>query len=269
MEPPDAERPDSILEELAQEAKRQKAQQKAETDARVKRAFAMTESYAYFRSKEKEAAEEGEKLIRDRRALRQNQFIAERIETDITQASVNMNSIFSQLYRNPKTARAALERRIQAGETFDDIDLTEIGKKRGWRLLGFRTKARKEANAALAELPRTHRRLASLMNQKERHDHEGLTLQAKIGASEDAYARAIEVVGDRDTRNARRLGLWGDMRDAMRDVTDAHIREADLPEEHRDYLLDAWRQVQESERKGDRTRTKGQMQRDMDDRDER
>lgn len=269
LEPPDAERPDSILEELALEAERQKAQKKAETDARVKRAFAMTESYAYFRSKEKEAADEEKKLTGNQRALRQNQFIAERIEADIAQASDNMDSIFGQLYRNPKTARAALERRIQAGETFEDIDLTEIGKKRGWRLLGFRTKARKEANAALAELPRTHRRLASLMNQKERHDHEGLTLQAKIGASEDAYARAIEVVGDRDTRNARRLGLWGDMRDAMRDVTDAHIREADLPEEQRDYLLDAWRQVQESERKGDRTRTKGQMQRDMDDRDER
>lgn len=269
LEPPDAERPESILEELAQEAERQKAKQKADTQSRVKRAFALTEKYAYFRSKEKEAADDGEKLIRDRRALRQNQFIAERIANDITEASGQMEDIFSQLYRNPKTARAAFDRRIQAGEQLEEIDLAEIGKKRGWRLLGFRSKARKDANAALAELPRIHRRLASLANQKERHDHEGLTLQAKIGASEDAYARVVEVVGDRDTRNARRLSLWGDMRDAMREITDAHIREADLPEEHRDYLHDAWRQVQESERKGDRTRTKGQMQRDMDDRDER
>lgn len=269
LEPPDAERPDSILDELAQEAERRFEQEMAKAESRVKRAFAAVEAYAYFQWKEKEAAKEGAKLIRDRRALRQNQFIAERINNDIAQANDAVEKIFGQLYRNPKSARAALERRIQAGDSLDDIDLTQIGKKRGWRLLGFRTKARIEANAALSELPRAHRRLTSLTNQKERHDHEGLTLQAKIGASEDAYGRAVEVVGDRETRNDRRLGLWRDMRDAMRDVTDTHIREADLPDDHRDYLLDAWRQVQKSERKADRTQTKRQMQRGMDEREER
>ncbi len=269
LEPPDAERPDSILDELAQEAERRNEKEMAKAKSRVKRAFATAETYAYFQSKEMEAAEEGAKLIRDRRALRQNQFIAERINNDIAQANDAVENIFGQLYRNPKSARAVLERRIQAGDSLDDIDLTQIGKKRGWRLLGFRSKARKDANAALKELPRAHRRLASLTNQKERHDHEGLTLQAKIGASEDAYGRAVEVVGDREARNDRRLGLWRDMRDAMRDVTDADIREADLPDDHRDYLLDAWRQVQESERKAERTQTKRQMQRDMNERDER
>ncbi|MEX5514957.1 relaxase/mobilization nuclease domain-containing protein [Pseudophaeobacter sp. 1A09344] len=269
LEPPESERPESILEELEQGAERQEAQAKAETSARIKHALSAASSYAYFRSKEKEAAELGAKLVRDQRALRQNKFVAERINDDIENADGDVDAACVQLYRNPRAARKELERRLKSGESLSEIDLSDIGKKRGWRLLGFRTKARKEANQALSSLPRFQKNLSRLLGQKDGHDHDGLTLQAKIGASEEAFNRAREVVGPREVRNERRLELWQEMRVALSQVSERDIWEANLPEEAREHLAAAWGQVVESDRKADRTRMQREMQRETDERLER
>lgn len=258
------EPPDSIVEELKQRKARQQAQTRAEATARVKHALTATNRYAWFRAKEKEAADLGAKLIVDRRALRQNEFVARKIDADIAVADEDVDGILTQLYRNPRAARGALDRRLAAGESLDEIDLSTIGKKRGWNLLGFRTKARREANAALGRLPRAHQRLSRLMNQKEVSDHDRLTLHAKIGASEEAFERARQTIGDRDGRNERRLAHWREMRDAMRQVTQDDIHAADLPEDHRDHLLSAWEQVLQSERQAERSRVRREMEREQD-----
>jgi hypothetical protein len=223
-----------------------------------------TNRYAWFRAKEKEAADLGAKLIVDRRALRQNEFIARKIDADIAAADEDVDGILTRLYRNPRAARGALDRRLAAGESLDEIDLNTIGKKRGWNLLGFRTKARREANAALGRLPRAHQRLSRLMNQKEVSDHDRLTLHAKIGASEEAFDRARQTIGDRDGRNERRLAHWREMRDAMQKITQGDIRASDVPEDHKDHLLSAWEQVLQSERQTERGRVRRQMEREQD-----
>jgi hypothetical protein len=57
LEPPNAERPESILDELEQDDDRQKARARAESEARVKHALLAANRYAYFRDREKRATE--------------------------------------------------------------------------------------------------------------------------------------------------------------------------------------------------------------------
>jgi hypothetical protein len=111
---------------------------------------------------------------------------------------------------------------------------------------------------------RARQRLSRLKNQKEVSDHDRLTLHAKIGASEDAFNRARQTIGDRDGRNERRLAHWREMRDAMRQITLDDIHAADLPEDHRDHLLSAWEQVLQSERQAERSRVRREMEREQD-----
>lgn len=110
-------------------------------------------------------------------------------------ANAAFSDVCTQLYRNPRAAWAEIDNRLKAGETFDDIDLDTVGKKRGWAFFGYNSHGRKHANAAKKGVPRAHKRLEKLRTQWEIQDHSELELHAKRGASEHNYNEAIATVG--------------------------------------------------------------------------
>ncbi|MFV1589918.1 relaxase/mobilization nuclease domain-containing protein [Phaeobacter sp. JH20_39] len=260
LEPPDAERPDSILDELAQDADRQEAQVKAEANARVKHALLAANRYAYFRSQENQAKEAAQRHAKDRRAIRRVQWIKERVADDIGKGNAEFEEVCSQLYRNPRAAWAEIDRRLKAGESFDEIDLDTVGKKKGWKFLGFRSKGRKEANEAARALPRAHRKLERLRNQWEITQHDEMELHARLGASETAYNDAVVQIGERDDRRKRGLELWRERQRAVSQLTEREIWQSDLVEDEKEHLAKAWEETLDSER---RRETKGQRNETM------
>ncbi|MDA5555802.1 relaxase/mobilization nuclease domain-containing protein [Shimia sp. MMG029] len=251
LEPPDAERPESILDELDNDADRQRAQGKAESEARVKHALLATNRYAYFRDREKRAIEAAQRHAKDRRTIRRVQWVKERVAEDIGKANRSFEEACSKLYRNPRAAWAEIDRRLKAGENFDEIDLDTVGKKKGWSFFGFRTKGRKEANEAAKLIPREHRRLERLRNQWEINQHDELELHARLGASEAEYNDTVAQTGDREQRRKRGLELWHARQTAMEPLTEQDIWQSDLTEMEKAHLAKAWEEALETDRRRD------------------
>jgi hypothetical protein len=249
LEPPDAERPESILDELEQDDDRQKAQAKAESEARVKHALLAANRYAYFRDREKRATEAAQRHTKDRRAIRRVQWIKERVAEDIGKANREFEDVCSHLYRNPKAAWSEIDRRLKAGESFDEIDLDTVGKKKGWKFLGFRSKGRKEANEAAKSMPRAHRKLERLRNQWEINQHDELELHARLGASEADYNEAIAQIGHREQRRKRGIELWRERQSIVSQLTEEEIWRSDLAEDEKEQLARAWEETLNSERR--------------------
>lgn len=262
LEPPDADRPETIEEELEHYAEQQKQKARAKAEAKVKHALLATNRYAYFRDREKRATEAAAQHAKDRRAIRRVQWIQERVAEDIGKANEAFEASCSQLYRSPRAARAEIHKRIKAGESFDEIDLETVGKKRGWKFLGYRTKGRKEANEAAKALPRAHRNLERLRHQWEANHHSELQLHGKLGASEAEYNEAVAMVGHREQRQKRRLELWRQRQAQVSQLTEREIWQSELAEEEKEQLARAWEETLASERKRDATNTRNEMVRD-------
>ena len=263
LEPPDAERPDSILEELENRADRQKTQAKAETEGRVKKALLASSKYAYFRAQEKQAAEAASQHVKDRRAIRRVRWIKERVVEDMGKANAAFEDVCSQLYRDPRTAWAEMDRRMKAGESFDEIDFDTVGKKRGWKFLGFRSHGRKHANEALEGLPQANQRLEKLRTQWEIQHHSELQLHGKLGASEKAYNDAVTMVGHRDLRRKRGLELWKERHKALEPITEKDIWQSNLKEEEREHLASAWEENIEVQRRKEGRKFRKETMRDF------
>lgn len=249
LEPPDAERPESILDELEQDDERQKAQAKAESEARVKHALLAANRYAYFRDREKRATEAAQRHTKDRRAIRRVQWVKERVAEDIGKANREFEDVCSHLYRNPKAAWSEIDRRLKAGESFEEIDLDTVGKKKGWKFLGFRSKGRKEANEAAKSMPRAHRNLERLRNQWEISQHDELELHARLGASEAEYNDAIAQIGHREQRRKRGMELWRERQSIVTQLTEEEIWRSDIAEDEKEQLARAWEETLDSERR--------------------
>ncbi len=248
LEPPDAERPESIFEDLEVRADRQKAQVKAETEGDVKRALLASSKYAYFRHQEAQATEAAALHVTNCRAARRVQWTKEKIVKDMGEANAVFEDTCSQLYRNPRTAWAEMDRRMKAGESFDEIDFDTVGKKRGWKFFGFQSQGRKHANKALKGLPRANQRLANLRNQWGIQQHSELELYGRLGASENSYNEAIAKIGSRDQRRKKGMKLWKERHNALEKVTEKDIWRSNLREEEREQLAGAWEENVETQR---------------------
>ncbi|MEX5576685.1 relaxase/mobilization nuclease domain-containing protein [Pseudophaeobacter sp. A-200-2] len=249
LEPPDAERPESILDELEQDDDRQKAQAKAESEARLKHALLAANRYAYFRDREKRATEAAQRHTKDRRAIRRVQWVKERVAEDIGKANREFEDVCSHLYRNPKAAWSEIDRRLKAGESFEEIDLDAVGKKKGWKFFGFRSKGRKEANEAAKSMPRAHRKLERLRNQWEINQHDELELHARLGASEAEYNEAVAQIGHREQRRKRGMELWRERQSIVTQLSEEEIWRSDLAEDEKEQLARAWEETLDSERR--------------------
>ncbi|MDE4063243.1 relaxase/mobilization nuclease domain-containing protein [Phaeobacter gallaeciensis] len=259
LEPPGSERPESILDELTQDADRQQSKERAESARRVKHALLAANRYAYFRGQEKQAKEAAQRHAKDRRAIRRLQWIKERVADDIGVANREFEDVCSQLYRNPRAAWAEIDRRLKAGESFEEIDLDAVGKKKGWKFLGFRSKGRKDANQAAKSMPRAHRKIERLRNQWEITQHDEMELYARLGESESRYNEAIANVGDRDNRRKRGLELWRERQNSVNQLSEQDIWQSELTEDEKEQLGKAWEETLDVERrremKGQRNET--------------
>lgn len=262
LEPQDASRSNTIEERIAQADQARDAREKAEATARVKQGLLATNRYAYFRDRENLAKEAAQKHVKDRRAIRRVQWIKERVGEDIGKANSEYTDVCAQLYRNPKAAWSEIDRRIKAGERIDDIDLNTVGKKKGWKFLGYRSKGRKNANAVAKSLPRAHRKLERLRNQWEVNQQSELELHAKLGASEAEYHDAIVVVGEREERRARGLELWRERHKAVRQLTERDIWRSELLEEEKEQLARAWEEASELDSRRERRAIRNDFVRD-------
>lgn len=248
LEPRNSERPESILEELENRADRQKAEANIETDGDVKRALLASSKYAYFRNQEAQATEAAALHVTNCRAARRVQWTKEKIVKDMGHANAAFEEACSQLYRNPRTAWAEMDRRMKAGESFDEIDFDTVGKKRGWKFLGFRSQGRKHANNALKGLPRANQRLANLRNQWDIQEYNELELYGKLGASEASYNEAVAKIGGKAQRKKRGMALWKERHNALNKVTEKDIWRSDLKEDELEQLAGAWEENIESQR---------------------
>lgn len=252
LEPPDAQPAGSLEEALEQEAEKQEAIEGAETKAQLDKALLAAERYEYFKDKETQAWDAARRHRDNCNAIRRVHWIKERIATDMGKANEAFDDVAKKLYRNPRAAWAEIERRVKAGEDFDEIDLYTVGKKRGWKVFGFRTQGRKEANEAQKALPKAWGRVEKLRSHWAVQEHSELELQSKRGLTEEEYNRAIAEIGHPEARRKEGLKRWADRNRSIRGLSERDIWQSDLKEEEKERLARAWSDNVELEQRRDR-----------------
>lgn len=240
IEPPDVKKPETIQEHLDNLAAKQEADTRREKEQQVRHALQVFSKYHYYRTQEKQAAELGLRVVNERRALRANERAVATAERDFLKADASFDAMCETLYRNPKKARQSIDRQLREGKAFDEIDLISAGRVKGWRLLRWRTKARKEAIRTLERMPRAYDRLEKRRNAREVQLHQGLTLQARYGDTVEKFSHFKNVLGDHDQRAEKRLALWRDQNDAFRQIDQNDIWRSDLPEDAKEHLARGW-----------------------------
>lgn len=252
LEPPDAQTAGSLEEALEQEAKKLEAVEGAKIKAQLDKALLAAERYEYFKDKETQAWDAARRHRNNCNAIRRVHWIKERIAKDLGKANAAFDDMAKKLYRNPRSAWAEIERRVKAGEDFDEIDLNTVGKKRGWKVFGFRTQGRKEANEALKALPKAWGRIEKLRSHWEVHEHDELVLQSKRGATEEEYNRAIGEVGHPEVRRKQGLALWAERNLSIRGLSEGDIWQSELEEAEKYRLARAWADYVALEQRRDR-----------------
>src|SRR5690606_19477304 len=172
LEPPpwDDDSDDAYVEQLLAAANaREQAEADKQRNERMKAAVLACNDCDWYRQKEKEAFELGAKRIRLKRALRSNENIGGRIVDDYNKAMDDLTRHCEQIYRDPKAAMAFIRRQMDVGKSIEEISLSGAGKLRGWKFLGWASKARNEAHQAIAQggVQRSHERLRRLRNQQQ------------------------------------------------------------------------------------------------------
>ena len=249
LEPKDFDYAQTAEERREQATELREARAKAKSEANLKNALLAANRYAYFKGQENRAKEAAQQHIKNARAIRRVQWIKERLGEDIGKANGEFDAVCSKLYRNPKAAWAEIERRIEAGQDVDEIDLDTVGKKRGWKFFGYRSQGRKHANEVAKSLPRAHRKLERLRNRWEVNEHSELELHARLGASEDEYNEAVAALGSREERRKRGMALWRERQNVVGEIDERDIWQSELREEEKEQLARAWEETLEAKRR--------------------
>lgn len=242
LEPPlwDGDSDEDYAAQMLAEAKAHKqAKENSVRVERLKAAVLACNDCDWYRQKEQEAFALGAKRIRLNRALRKHDFIGGRIVDDHHRAIDELKEYCAKIYRDPKAAMASIRRQLDTGKSIEEISLSSAGKLRGWKFLGWASKARNEAHQMIAQggVQRSHERLRRLHNQQEGNDHERLKLHAQMGDLNARYAALMEFFGTDSKRKAIRKELYQTRYRTLAAVTEKEILEASLADDQKERLI--------------------------------
>lgn len=253
LEPPDAKKPESGLEEMDMLFADKQAEQRAAESEKVKRALSAVAHHEHRQQTFDRARALTQREVELLRAKRRNDVILGRVQSDVEQANAEFLRLTEQCYRNPAKARQNIEKELRNGKSFDEIDLGKVGKARGWGLLGWRSKARRDAGEGLPQLRRSHQQLYRLKNQQEMYSHDELVLQAKLS---DAAANSKELRQELGATRAERIErsreVASEMSKALREIDQNDIWQSALPDEAKELLARKWEEHIERRRQRER-----------------
>lgn len=224
---------------LAEANMREQEDGNRERVERLKAAVLACNDCDWYRQKEREAFELGARRIRLKRALRSNDTIGGRIVDDHNNAMDDLKSHCEQIYRDPKAAMASIRRQMDAGKSMEEISLGSAGKLRGWKFLGWASKARNEAHQAIAQggVQRSHERLRRLHNQQQSSDYERLKLTAQMGDLDGRYGELVAFLGPDSKRKAVRKELYQKRYQTLAAVTEKEILASGLDNDQMERLI--------------------------------
>ncbi|WP_374834473.1 relaxase/mobilization nuclease domain-containing protein [Paenochrobactrum pullorum] len=224
---------------LAEADALERQKQSREHTERLKAAVLACNDCDWYREKEREAFELGAKRIQLKRALRSHEFIGGRIVNDYNKATDNLKTYCEEIYQDPKAAMASIRKQLDAGKNMEDINLASAGKLRGWKFLGWASKARNEAHQAIARggVQRSHERLRRLRNQQEGSDYERMKLNAQLGDLEVRHAELMAFFGPDSKRKAVRKELYRKRYHTLAGITEKEILVSELEDEQKERLI--------------------------------
>jgi len=242
LEPPpwDDDSDDAYVEQLLAAADaREQGEADKQRNERMKAAVLACNDCDWYRQKEKEAFELGAKRIRLKRALRSNEYIGGRIVNDYNEAMDDLTRYCEQIYRDPKAAMVSIRKQMDEGKAIEEINLSSVGKLRGWKFFGWASKARNEAHQAIARggVQRSHERLRRLRNQQQSGDYERLKLTAQMGDLDARYGELMAFLGPDSKRKAVRKELYQNRYRTLAAVSEKEILQASLADDQKERLI--------------------------------
>lgn len=245
IEPPDYQDDDSddaYIKMLDAEANARKANEKAQDERkRLATALLSYNDLEWYRLKEKEAVELATKQANINRALRSQKYHEGRIIREHDQIGIDIAAHCRKIYRDPKAAMAAIQKELDAGKTIDQINLSSVGKLRGWKFFGWASKAHNDAKRVISSgvVQRSQERMWRLRNQHEITQHEALTLTAQLGDIETRMKEVRRVLGSDHKRKEIKNELYRNHYSTLRHITKKEVMESELRNEEKERLLTA------------------------------
>ena len=252
IEPPDVKQPQTIDEHLDQLAAKNEAQSRREKERQVREALQAFSRFHYHRTKERDAAALARQLREEKYGLARSDRAVMHADNDFAAANADYEAACAILYRNPKAARSEIDRQLAEGKSYDEIDLISAGKVKGWRILGWRSQARKDAIRALEKMPRLNEKLVRRRNAFEVQQAKRLTLYAKHGETTSQFATIKSELGDHQQRSKRRLELWISQANALDRIDQNDIWRSDLPDDAKEFLAKGWEEHLQKARERER-----------------
>ncbi len=238
--------------------------------------------YEAFRARERDVSQDGANLVQLRRRLRAVEFAGTKSSEELEAAREHYRGLFRHMYKDPVAAMNRLESQLREGKEIDPqamkprrgrawerfwpvrrkdfnaIDPYALGKMRGWRVWGFASEKRREAEAAMRQVPSTYQRTWRLQQRLEVHEHDWRTLSIQTYELEQRYKAGKETLGDHRQREEKRLSLWQARARAYAMINEADIWQSNLSEEAKAELARAHADHLQSARERARKRYKEQ-----------
>jgi len=197
--------------------------------------------YLKFRNSEAEAAASGRRLANTRRKKNRAVWLKKKTEANLSKAEKRLKATFAKIYRDPAKARKRFHEAIFGGQSVEEIDLSKLGRLRGYRYRRFfSTKARRIAEKSTRQIFRGYGQVFRHRSSLEALPYEIASLTAKAADEQRHYRNERKIVGNHQQRSKRRYELWQARTKLLAHVNETDIWQSNLPEDMKHELAELW-----------------------------